>query len=49
MTVGTIIGWRRYVSPTRFADRAAHRLGRTPAEYAARCSHTHYPAACEIN
>ncbi len=22
---------------------------RTPAEYAARCSHTHYPVACEIN
>jgi transposase InsO family protein len=22
---------------------------RTPAEYAARCSHSHYPVACEIN
>ena len=22
---------------------------RTPAEYAARCSHTHYPVDCEIN
>ena len=27
-----------------------YRLGYlTPAEYAAACSHTHYPVACEIN
>ena len=38
-----------------FKDEHNHRhrhsaLGyRTPAEYAARCSHTHYPVACEIN
>ena len=38
-----------------FKDDHNHRhrhsaLGyRTPAEYAARCSHTHYPVACEIN
>jgi transposase InsO family protein len=39
----------------RLQDEHNHRhrhsgLGyRTPAEYAARCSHTHYPVDCEIN
>jgi hypothetical protein len=36
-----------------FADEHNHRHSalryRTPAEYAAQCSHTHHPVACDIN